>query len=49
MYKRDSEIAGWMALSKLLVGIYFGSYILAIGAAVTIGGVVTYAIIKHRR
>lgn len=49
MQNRDSEVAAWMALSKLLVGIYFGSYILAIGAAITIGGVVTCAIIKHRR
>ena len=47
--QRDSEIAAWMALSKILVGVYLGSYILAIGAAVTVGGIVTAAVVKRKK
>ena len=47
--RRDSEVAAWMALAKILVGLYIGSYIFAGAIALTAGGIITAAIIKHRR
>lgn len=49
MSYKDSEVGAWMALTKILVGVYLGSYIFAGALVLTAGGVIAAAIIKHRR
>ncbi len=49
MTNRDTETAAWITLTKILVGVYFGSYILGVGAALAIGGAAVAAIIRHKR
>ena len=49
MYNKDTEVGAWIALTKILVGVYLGSYIFAGALALTAGGIITAAIIKHRR
>ena len=49
MQNRDNEVGAWMALAKVLLGVYLGSYIFAGALVLTAGGIITAAIIKHRR
>lgn len=46
---KDNEIGAWLAMAKILVGVYIGSYIFAGALALAAGGIITAAIIKHRR
>ena len=48
-YNRDNEVGAWIAMAKVLVGVYLGSYIFAGALALTAGGIITAAIIKRRR